>query len=154
MSPYESVLDELEATLRGPRRSRQRLLDEIRDDLKDAIRFERTAGLTAEAAEARVAARFGSPAAIASRWNSDQALRRQAARRNILMLMIAIATAGALGITQYASGKNSPMPRGCPKADWVAAAEQTSADCSNGRAAHVGDRPGRPGPRLAGPLRR
>jgi hypothetical protein len=105
------------ATLRGPRRARQRLLDEVTEDLKDAVEAESAAGLSPDAAEALVAARFGNPTAIARHWNSDQALRRRSMQRNALLLMTAMAMAGGLGITQYASGKNSPTPiptRGCP----------------------------------------
>ena len=127
--PVERVLDELAETLRGPRRSRQRLLDEISEDFTDAIESERTAGLTAHAAEALVAARFGSPAAIATRWNNDQAERRHAMRRNTLTLVLAIAMGGALGITQYASGKNSPTPSRCPNASGVRLVPQNSVDC-------------------------
>jgi hypothetical protein len=112
---YERLLDEMAATLRGPRRARQRLLDEIAEDLKDAVEAESTAGLPRDAAEALVAARFGNPTAIASHWNSDQALRRRSIQRNALVLVTAIAMAGGLGITQYASGKNSltPTPTQC-----------------------------------------
>jgi hypothetical protein len=109
-TPHERLLDEMAATLRGPRRARQRLLDEVSEDLKDAVEAESAAGLSPDAAEALVAARFGSPTAIAGHWNSDQALRRRTIQRNTLLLVTAMAMAGALGITQYASGKNSPTP--------------------------------------------
>jgi hypothetical protein len=107
---YERLLDDLATTLRGPRRARQRLLDEIAEDFKDAVESESAAGLSPDAAEALVAARFGNPTAIASHWNSEQALRRRSMRRNMLVLVTAIAMAGGLGITQYASGNNSPTP--------------------------------------------
>jgi hypothetical protein len=106
-TPYERLLDELSVTLRGPRRARQRLLDEIGEDLKDAVQAECAAGLGPDAAEALVAARFGSPTAIARLWNRNQALRRRAMQRNMLVLLTALAMAGALAITQYASGKNA-----------------------------------------------
>jgi hypothetical protein len=129
MSPYETLLGELAATLRGPRRSRQRLLDEIREDMRDAIEFETSGGLAPDAAEALVAARFGSPAAIATRWNSDQELRRHATRRNTLVVVLAMAMAGALGITQYAAGTNSPTPTRCTNTSRVASAVKTSDMC-------------------------
>jgi hypothetical protein len=113
MTPSERVLDELASRLRGPRRARLRLLDEIEEDLQDAIAAERVGGLDAYAAEELVASRFGSPTTVARVWNADQASRRRAAHRNTLILMIAVAIAGALGITQHASGKNSPAPTEC-----------------------------------------
>jgi hypothetical protein len=107
---YESLLDDLATTLRGPRRARQRLLDEIAEDLKDAAQAESAAGISKDEAEALVAARFGNPTAIASHWNNDQSLRRRSKQRNTLVLVTAMAMAGGLGITQYAAGKNSPTP--------------------------------------------
>ena len=77
---------------------------------EDAVEAESPAGMAPSAAEGHVAARFGNPTAISNRWNSDQALRRCAMQRNTLVLMTAVSMAGALGITQYASGKNSPTP--------------------------------------------
>jgi len=109
-TPYERVLDDLAATLRGPRGARQRLLDEIAEDLKDAGEAESAAGLSRNAAEALVAARFGNSTEIANQWNSDQAQRRRSIQRNALVLVTAMAMAGGLGITQYASGTNSPTP--------------------------------------------
>ena len=131
MTPYESLLDELATRLRGPRRARQRLLDEIAEDFKDAVEAERASGLAPGKAEALVAARFGDPTAIASRWNTDQTLRRRAIQRNTLVLMTALATAGALGITQYASGKNSPTPHPtrCPQPREIASNVPLAPDC-------------------------
>jgi hypothetical protein len=107
MTPRDELLHELSGTLRGARRARQRLLDEIAEDLEDAIDHERARGMAPDAAEAIVARRFGTPAVVATLWNREQTMRRRAIRRNMLVLMIAVATAGGLGITQHASGKNS-----------------------------------------------
>ena len=116
MTPCERVLQEMAATLRGPQRARERLLDEIAEDLKDAIEAERARGIAPDAAEALVAARFGTPTVVANLWNSEQTHQRRAIRRNMLIGMVALATAGALGITQYASGKNSSPPNRCTTA--------------------------------------
>ena len=104
MTPYERVLHEMAVTLRGPRRARQRLLDEIAEDLKDAIEAEKAGGVAPDVAEAVVAKRFGEPTSVAYLWNRDQTTQRRAMRRNALILMIAMAIAGGLGITQYAFG--------------------------------------------------
>lgn len=132
-TPYERLLDDMAATLRGPRRARQRLLDEIAEDFKDGVEAESAAGVAPGAAEALVAARFGSPTAIVNRWNSDQALRRRAMQRNTLVLMTTVAMAGALGITQYASGKSSPTPprTRCTQARLIAPKIPIAADCPN-----------------------
>lgn len=107
----DQLLDELASSLRGPRRARRRLLAEIDEDFEDALRAERAAGLSARSAEAEVLARFGCPDDMAERWNGDQAERRGAIRRNAVLVVLAAVIAGALGVTQYATGTNSPVPR-------------------------------------------
>jgi hypothetical protein len=107
----ERLLDDLAGSLRGPRRARRRLLTEIEEDFEDALRAERAAGLSSPAAEAEVLARFGCPEDVVERWNSDQAERRVAIRRNAVLAALAAAIAGALGVTQYASGRNAPVPQ-------------------------------------------
>jgi hypothetical protein len=137
-TPYESLLDEMAATLRGPRRARQRLLDEIAEDFKDAVEAERAAGLAPGAAESLVVGRFGDPTAIASRWNTDQTLRRRAIQRNTLVLITALVMAGALGITQYASGKNSPtpLPARCTQPREIASKVPLAPDCRKQAGGH------------------
>jgi hypothetical protein len=145
MSPQDELIAELNASLRGPRRARNRLLDEIREDLKDAIEAERAAGGSVDSAQAMVAARFGSPAVIADHWNYDQASRQRARRRNTLVLMVAITASGALGITQHASGKSSPTPPPiqCAHANNVAArSSKISPPCQK----QLPDRDSTPGP--------
>jgi hypothetical protein len=107
----EQLLDELAGSLRGSRRARRRLLTEIEEDFEDALRAERAAGLSARSAEAEVLARFGCADDLVEPWNSDQAERRGAIRRNAVLVVLAAVLAGALGVTQYASGRNSPGPR-------------------------------------------
>jgi thiamine biosynthesis lipoprotein ApbE len=110
----EQLLAQLAATLRGPRRARRRLLEEIREDLSDAVQAELNASVDAVTAEAVVLARFGDASTVAIRWNSEHAKRIVALRRNLVLVLAAAATAGALGVTQHASGKSSPTrARGC-----------------------------------------
>ena len=108
MTTKDQLLAQLAATLRGPRRARRRLLEEIREDLNDAVQAQLDAGVDAAAAEAVALARFGDASTVATRWNSDHAARSVALRRNVVLVLAAAATAGALGVTQHASGKSSP----------------------------------------------
>jgi hypothetical protein len=111
MTAREHLLDQLAATVRGSQRSRRRLLEEIREDLTDAVQTEMDAGLDAATAEAVVVARFGDATTVATRWNRDAAERSAALRRNVVLVLAAAVTAGALGVTQHASGKSSPTQR-------------------------------------------
>src|SRR5215216_1111243 len=88
MTATDQLLAQLAATLRGSRSARRRLLDELREDLSDAVQTERDSGLDSAAAENLVVARFGSPLALAERWNRDQAGRRVAIRRNVMLVLI------------------------------------------------------------------
>jgi len=110
MSATDELLAELAASLDGSRSARWRLVDEVREDIRDAVQAERGRGLETAAAEDAVISRFGSPLALAASWNRDHAKRRRAVRRNVALVLVAVATAGALGVTQYASGKSSPPP--------------------------------------------
>jgi hypothetical protein len=93
------------------------LLDEIREDLTDAVRAELDAGLDSARAEAAVLARFGDVSTVAARWNSDQAKRSVALRRNVALALAAAVAAGALGVAQLASGKSPPeRVKGCARA--------------------------------------
>jgi hypothetical protein len=115
-SGKEQLLAELDRTLRGPRRARRRLLSEIDEHLTDAIGGELAQGVDPAAAEPRILDRFGNPAFVAAAWNADHDARRGAMRRKAVVLAIAVAVAGALGVTQYASGKSSPPVDGsCPR---------------------------------------
>jgi hypothetical protein len=116
-SRKELLLADLHRALRGPRRARRRLLSEIDEHLTDAIGAELDHGCEPTAAESRILDRFGNPAAVAAAWNAHQDARRGAMRRKAVVIAIAAAAAGALGVTQYASGKSSPPPRNsCPEA--------------------------------------
>ena len=112
MSPIERAVAAYAAQLRGPRRARRRLVDEVEAHLHDAVDAELAAGASMPAAERAVLERFGNLHASAQLWNRDRAVRRGASRRNALLLACAAVAAAALGVAQHASGKNPP-PRPC-----------------------------------------
>lgn len=115
-SGKEQLLADLHRALRGPRRARRRLLSEIDEHLTDAIGAELAHGCEPAAAESRVLDRFGNPIAVAAAWNAHHNARRGAIRRNAVVVAIAATAVGALGVTQYASGKSSPPKDGlCPQ---------------------------------------
>jgi hypothetical protein len=126
MTATDRLLAALAANLRGSRSARRRLLAEIREDICDAVQAERRSGLDPAAAEDVVVARFGSPLALAARWNSDHLERRGAVRRNVALVLIVAAAASALGITQLASGKSPPVRPNC-------AGIRVSPDCGTKR---------------------
>jgi hypothetical protein len=113
VSELDALLDELATALRGPRQARERLVAEVEAHLREAHAAERAAGRDDEQAARAVAARFGDVRQTAAEWNRHQAKRRSAARRNALVVAVAAVAAGALGITQYASGKPRPTPPPC-----------------------------------------
>jgi hypothetical protein len=108
MTPAGRFLFELASSLRGPRRARRRLLLEIEHHIVDAVRAESAAGGELVRAEADVLARLGPAESIAARWNESQLQLRGIRRRGYAALAVALALAGALGLTQYASGQASP----------------------------------------------
>jgi len=112
VSRIEQAVAAYAAELRGPRRARQRLVDEVEAHLHDAVEAELAAGTGRAVAEEAVLERFGDLHASAQLWNRDRAVRRGASRRNALILACAAVAAAALGVTQHASGKNPP-PRPC-----------------------------------------
>jgi len=124
MTLRDDFRSELAASLRGPTRSRRRLLQEIDDHLEDAIDSELAAGLDPSEAEREVLERLGGPMTIAARWNEDEARRNGTRRRNGLLVALCAVTALALAGTQYAAGRNSPSPPACANAD-----EQPQEDC-------------------------
>lgn len=70
-----TVIEELESSLRGPRRARADMLSEIRDGLDDAAEAYLAAGLTAEAARRQAEADFGDPAPVAAELQVEVAAR-------------------------------------------------------------------------------
>jgi hypothetical protein len=113
VNEIDALLDHLAAALRGPRHTRQRLVAEVAAHLADALAEERAAGCDERAAVEAVLDRFGDVRKTAAAWNRDQARRRSATRRNALLIAVAAVAAGALGVTQYASGKPTPEPQRC-----------------------------------------
>ena len=113
MSELDRLLDELAAALRGPRHARERLLAEVEAHLAEALAEERASGCDDRHAAQAVLERFGDVQDAAADWNRDQARRRSTTRRNALLVAVAAVAAGALGVTQYASGKPKPDPPRC-----------------------------------------
>ena len=78
----DDYLGRVAAGLRGPRRSRRRILAELRDGLDAAIADRVAAGLPADQATAEAIARFGSPAAVAAAFAGELTIAW--ARRTLL----------------------------------------------------------------------
>jgi HAAS len=111
MSDLEHAVDSFAAELRGPRRARRRLVDEVAAHLHDSLEEELAAGAPPHLATRAVLDRFGDPRVTAAAWNRDRTARRGAERRNALVLAVAAVAAAALAMTQHASGTNArPAP--------------------------------------------
>lgn len=96
-------LAELAAELRGPRRSRRRLLVELEGHLEDALADGST--------EAEAVERLGSAAGEARSWNADARRRRWQVRARILAAAVAVAAVAApVGLVQRATSPKSPRP--------------------------------------------
>ncbi len=109
----EDFLAELAVSLRGPRRHRKRLVDEIAAHIEDAIRAELATTAPRVEAERIVLRRLGCADRIARRWNSDRRITRGRRHRRLAAIALAVVVAGALGVTQYAAGKPQ-LPRRNP----------------------------------------
>jgi hypothetical protein len=111
----EAFLAELAVSLRGPRRRRKRLVDEMAAHIDDAIRAELATNAPRVEAERIVLHRLGCADRIARHWNSDRRITRGRRRRRLAAIALAVVLAGALGVTQYAAGKPQ-LPRRDPPA--------------------------------------
>ena len=117
MSELERTVDAFAAELRGPRRARRRLVDEVAAHLHDSFEEELAAGTPPDVAARAVLDRFGDPRVPAAVWNRDRTARRGAERRNALVLALAAVAAAALAMTQHASGTTTrPAPARAAKA--------------------------------------
>lgn len=110
----ERYLGELASRLDGSRRSRRRLLVELRDHIDELIAGECAVGIAETEAEQRALARLGTESTIASHWRerTRRARKRCGAR---VAAAVAIATlASVFAITSAASGRRNPTPQRCP----------------------------------------
>jgi hypothetical protein len=110
-------LQELGASLRGPRRARQRLVDELNAHIEDAVAAELADGLTLEQAEAAALARVGSASQLANQWSADTSDRRRTGRVRVLALGFVIAAVVApVGLAQRSGSTPSEKTRHQPSA--------------------------------------
>jgi uncharacterized membrane protein YccC len=110
-------LQELGASLRGPRSARQRLVDELNAHIEDAVAAELADGLTLEQAEAAALARVGSASQLADRWSADTSDRRRTGRVRVLALGFVIAAVVApVGLAQRSGSTPSEKTRHQPSA--------------------------------------
>lgn len=112
----DDFLAEVGASLRGPRRHRKRLVDELAAHIDDAVRAELAANAHIGDAERTALDRIGNAREIADRWNGDRRILRARRHRRLAAVTFVLVIAGALGVTQYAAGKSQP-PRHDPPAE-------------------------------------
>jgi hypothetical protein len=111
-------LEDVSVRLTGPRRTRQRLLAEIRDHLDDALAANLGAGMSPADAAEHAARRLGPPAAVADAWQARCSRLRTHQRRRAAILIAAAAAAAVLAAAQHAQGRRDPLtqpPRAQPE---------------------------------------
>jgi hypothetical protein len=110
-------MGELHGSLRGPRRAKQRLVNELNAHIEDAVAAELANGHTLEQAEAAAFARVGSASELAYRWSADTSARQRAGRVKVLALGLVIAAVVApVGLAQRSGSEPSKKTRHQPSA--------------------------------------
>lgn len=85
-SAVNGYLTDLAARLHGPRRTRNAILDEIRDGLHETIDANLTAGMDPHTATAHAITKFGTPRVVATAFAAELATAH--ARRTITALLV------------------------------------------------------------------
>jgi hypothetical protein len=103
--PLGAYLAELGRELRGPRRARRRILDEVRAHLLDAAEAEASWPADPRLAAESAIVRFGPAAETARQF--DRSCRRRQIRRAAAPLIAALAITSTATATVWASGPGS-----------------------------------------------
>jgi len=125
---HRDWMEELGESLQGPRRAKQRLVNELNAHIEDAVAAELANGLTPEQAETEALARIGSASELANRWSTDTSTRRRTGRARVLALSLVIAAVVApVGLAQRSGSKPSTQTGSHPRTSEVRTlpAEQT-----------------------------
>jgi uncharacterized membrane protein len=94
----DDYLARVERELCGGRSARRRLLAELRDHIDDAL----------AAGDVHAVASLGEPSAVVAAWRAHVTATRGRTRRRAALLALTVATTGALGVVQHASGHRAP----------------------------------------------
>ncbi|MBV8954511.1 MAG: hypothetical protein JO179_10255 [Solirubrobacterales bacterium] len=104
----DDYLQELEATLRLPRRRRRRILAEVRDHLQSTAAELRGAGLDPQAAQREAIRRFGDAPALARTFAEDEAtsaVRAAGWTAVLLAALLVLAQANPPGLLTWTQGR-------------------------------------------------
>lgn len=129
-SSADLYLRDLSTQVTGSRRTRTRLLAELRDHLDDAVAAGIDAGLEATEAEEQAIEKLGSSDALTRAWEARRSRLRRRRRGRIAMLVGAAAVASALGVAQHADGRRAPI-RSCSGGSVVATGRGCSYDVAS-----------------------
>jgi len=124
--PRDVYLRDVAGRLAGSRRTRTRLLAEIRDHLDDAAAANRSAGMHPLQAEQRAVELLGNPASLAEGWEARCSRLRRRRRGRAAMLIATSAIASILAAAQHADGHRDPA---ATAARCRVARSSTAADC-------------------------
>ncbi len=104
----DGYLRELSTRLTGSRRTRARLLAEIRDHLDDSIVASIDAGVSPALAEDEAVGRLGAAEKLTEAWEARCSRLRARRRRHVALLAGVAAVASVLGVAQHADGRRDP----------------------------------------------
>ena len=104
----DGYLRELSTRLTGSRRTRARLLAEIRDHLDDSIVASVAAGVEPALAEHEAVGRLGAAETLTDAWEARCSRLRARRRRHVALLAGVAAVASVLGVAQHADGRRDP----------------------------------------------
>ena len=110
MDEARDYLRALEKSLAGSRRSRDRLLAELRAHLDDAIAERVADGVEPAEAEGLALAGLGPVEDVAGAWRARCARCRRHTHRNVAVTVVATAAAAVLAVAQHADGHQNPAP--------------------------------------------
>jgi hypothetical protein len=85
----------------------ERLSDELRDHLEDAIAHHVASGFDRTDATQLALERLGATEEVVVAWNAQARTRRRQARRRASLVAFAAVTASALALVQHASGRQT-----------------------------------------------
>ncbi len=109
--PIDAYLDELKSQLRVPRRTRRRILAEVRAHMLDAAEAEQSTANDGRRAAERAVLRFGLAAETALQFNRLGGRRKTLLRRALAPSIVAVAVTSMATATVWAFGSGPARSR-------------------------------------------
>jgi hypothetical protein len=105
-------MEEVAASLHGPRRAKRRLMAELDAHVDDAVASELATGHTLDRAEQAALTRLGAAGEVGRRWSADASARQWTARGRVVALGLVIAALVApVALAQRSEHKHPHTPQ-------------------------------------------